>query len=132
VKEMKNANRLIEEFMLQANLSVAQKISSTFPEQALLRRHATPIDRKLVGRINDEQQRITHANPYTFHYFDRTNSLHALLSWVTILIANLLELYKDLSMPLITVTSNRYDSLINNMIMIFVSMTASYSVLSIN
>ncbi|CAG8612066.1 7914_t:CDS:10 [Paraglomus occultum] len=47
VKESKDANRLIEEFMLQANMSVAQKISSAFPEQALLRRHAAPIDRKL-------------------------------------------------------------------------------------
>ncbi|CAH1759149.1 3396_t:CDS:10 [Entrophospora sp. SA101] len=41
------ANQLIEEFMLLANMSAAHKISSTFPEQALLRRHAAPIDRRL-------------------------------------------------------------------------------------
>ncbi|CAI2180934.1 5098_t:CDS:10 [Funneliformis geosporum] len=47
VSEYKDANRLIEEFMLLANMSVAQKISSAFPEQALLRRHAPPIERRL-------------------------------------------------------------------------------------
>ncbi|CAG8469835.1 4725_t:CDS:10, partial [Acaulospora colombiana] len=47
VYESKDANRLIEEFMLLANISVAQKISSAFPEQALLRRHAVPIERRL-------------------------------------------------------------------------------------
>ncbi|CAG8468589.1 15982_t:CDS:10 [Racocetra fulgida] len=45
VYEHKDANQLIEEFMLLANMSVAQKISSAFPEQALLRRHAPPIER---------------------------------------------------------------------------------------
>lgn len=48
VYKPKDANRLIEEFMLLANMSVAQKISSAFPEQALLRRHAPPIERRLV------------------------------------------------------------------------------------
>ncbi|KAG9299130.1 hypothetical protein G9A89_020443 [Geosiphon pyriformis] len=47
VLEQKDANCLIEEFMLLANMSVAQKISSAFPEQALLRRHASPIERRL-------------------------------------------------------------------------------------
>ncbi|CAG8519754.1 12223_t:CDS:2, partial [Racocetra persica] len=47
VYEHKDANQLIEEFMLLANMSVAQKISSAFPEQALLRRHAPPIERRL-------------------------------------------------------------------------------------
>ncbi|CAG8445580.1 7843_t:CDS:10 [Ambispora leptoticha] len=47
VIEKKDANLLIEEFMLLANMSVAQKISSAFPEQALLRRHAAPIERRL-------------------------------------------------------------------------------------
>jgi exoribonuclease R len=52
VYEHKDANRLVEEFMLLANMSVAQKISSAFPEQALLRRHAPPIERRLVGLYN--------------------------------------------------------------------------------
>jgi len=55
VYEHKDANRLIEEFMLLTNMSVAQKISSAFPEQALLRRHASPIER----RLNDF---VEHAN----------------------------------------------------------------------
>jgi protein SSD1 len=46
--EQKDANRLIEEFMLCANISVAKKIAAKFPDEALLRRHAPPIERRLV------------------------------------------------------------------------------------
>lgn len=35
-------NSLVEEFMLLANITVATKIQSVFPQTALLRRHATP------------------------------------------------------------------------------------------
>lgn len=35
-------NSLVEEFMLLANITVAQKIQSVFPQTALLRRHASP------------------------------------------------------------------------------------------
>jgi exosome complex exonuclease DIS3/RRP44 len=35
-------NSLVEEFMLLANITVAQKIQTVFPQTALLRRHATP------------------------------------------------------------------------------------------
>ncbi|KAG1458790.1 hypothetical protein G6F46_006495 [Rhizopus delemar] len=45
--ESKEANRLIEEFMLCANISVAQKIKEAFPSEALLRRHENPIERRL-------------------------------------------------------------------------------------
>ncbi|KAI8329913.1 hypothetical protein BD560DRAFT_416603 [Blakeslea trispora] len=45
--EAKEANRLIEEFMLQANISVASKILRAFPEEALLRRHQDPTERRL-------------------------------------------------------------------------------------
>ncbi|KAI9312269.1 hypothetical protein BX666DRAFT_2161812 [Dichotomocladium elegans] len=41
------ANDLIEEYMLLANISVARKISSSYPNQALLRRHPEPAPRKL-------------------------------------------------------------------------------------
>lgn len=34
--------------MLSANIAVAGKIASGFPEQALLRNHAPPIDKRLV------------------------------------------------------------------------------------
>lgn len=42
VKEMKEANSLVEEFMLLANISVAEKLLEAFPDTALLRRHPTP------------------------------------------------------------------------------------------
>lgn len=47
--ESKDAHRLIEEFMLLANMSVAQKIAAGLPEVALLRRHDQPIDRRIEG-----------------------------------------------------------------------------------
>lgn len=43
------ANHLIEEFMLLANMSVAQQVALHLPEQALLRRHEEPIERRLVA-----------------------------------------------------------------------------------
>lgn len=45
--EQKAANRLIEEFMLSANISVAKKITSAYPDEALLRRHEEPLERRL-------------------------------------------------------------------------------------
>ncbi|KAJ3407400.1 hypothetical protein CcCBS67573_g00410 [Chytriomyces confervae] len=47
VYEMKDSNRMIEEFMLLANMAVAKKISDTFPESAMLRRHELPKPRPL-------------------------------------------------------------------------------------
>ena len=41
-KELLDTNSLVEEFMLLANISVATKIYSSFPQTALLRRHAPP------------------------------------------------------------------------------------------
>lgn len=49
IYEQKDANRLIEEFMLCANMSVAQKISQHFPNETLLRQHAPPHERTLVS-----------------------------------------------------------------------------------
>lgn len=48
IYEQKDANRLIEEFMLCANMSVAQKISKHYPNEALLRQHAPPHEKSLV------------------------------------------------------------------------------------
>jgi protein SSD1 len=42
-----DANYLIEEFMLLTNIVVGQHIAVHLPEQALLRRHDTPIERRL-------------------------------------------------------------------------------------
>lgn len=47
--ETLETNQLIEEFMLLANVSVAQHVAVHLPEQALLRRHDTPIERRLNG-----------------------------------------------------------------------------------
>ncbi|EMD35164.1 hypothetical protein CERSUDRAFT_116633 [Gelatoporia subvermispora B] len=41
-KVLKETNSLVEEFMLLANISVAQKIQETFPQTAVLRRHLPP------------------------------------------------------------------------------------------
>lgn len=43
VYELKDSNRLIEEFMLLANMAVAQKIYASFPQFAVLRRHPPPL-----------------------------------------------------------------------------------------
>jgi exosome complex exonuclease DIS3/RRP44 len=41
-KELYETNSLVEEFMLLANISVAQKIQEAFPQTAVLRRHMPP------------------------------------------------------------------------------------------
>jgi len=45
----KEANHMIEEFMLLANLRVAKKIAKAFPDIALLRNHPHPVERRLEG-----------------------------------------------------------------------------------
>ena len=42
MKELKDTNALVEEFMLLANIYVAKKISEAFPDSAVLRRHPKP------------------------------------------------------------------------------------------
>ncbi|GFS07883.1 DIS3-like exonuclease 2 [Elysia marginata] len=42
IYQQKDSNRLIEEFMLLANMAVAHKITKTFPDKAVLRRHPPP------------------------------------------------------------------------------------------
>ncbi|WBW71574.1 exosome 3'-5' exoribonuclease subunit Dis3 [Schizosaccharomyces osmophilus] len=42
IKQLLETNSLVEECMLLANISVAQKIYDTFPQTAVLRRHASP------------------------------------------------------------------------------------------
>lgn len=41
--------KIVKEFLFMANRCVAQKISSQYPEQALLRRQAPPNTRKIVN-----------------------------------------------------------------------------------
>jgi protein SSD1 len=45
------SNFLIEEFMLATNIAVAQQIAVHLPEQALLRRHDVPVERRLVSYL---------------------------------------------------------------------------------
>ncbi|GJE87543.1 RNB domain-containing protein [Phanerochaete sordida] len=45
--ERTEAHSLIEEFMLATNVAVAQQVAVHFPEQALLRRHDNPLERRL-------------------------------------------------------------------------------------
>lgn len=47
IYELKDAHRLIEEFMLLANRTVAQKILDDFPDIAFLRNHGSPFQRVL-------------------------------------------------------------------------------------
>ncbi|VEU21265.1 DEKNAAC102143 [Brettanomyces naardenensis] len=42
IKQLLDTNSLVEEFMLAANISVARKIYDSFPQVAMLRRHAAP------------------------------------------------------------------------------------------
>ncbi|CAD5229305.1 unnamed protein product [Bursaphelenchus okinawaensis] len=56
--ERKEANFLVEEFMLLANQSVAKKIESHFPDTALLRRHPSP--KQKVMRETSEKLELLH------------------------------------------------------------------------
>lgn len=50
IYEHRDSNRLIEEFMLLANMAVAHRIYKSFPDQALLRCHPPP-ERKLMNDV---------------------------------------------------------------------------------
>ncbi|RXG69233.1 DIS3-like exonuclease 2, partial [Armadillidium vulgare] len=57
IQEQKDSNRLIEEFMLLANITVAHKISTTFPKLALLRKHPPPHDIQIENAVKFLGQR---------------------------------------------------------------------------
>lgn len=42
VKQLRDTNSMVEEFMLLANISVATRILADFPDCSILRRHPTP------------------------------------------------------------------------------------------
>jgi exosome complex exonuclease DIS3/RRP44 len=50
-KELKDTNALVEEFMLLANIYVAKKIQSIFPDSSMLRRHPQPPMNNFEGLI---------------------------------------------------------------------------------
>ncbi|KAI7869203.1 hypothetical protein BDF14DRAFT_1785914 [Spinellus fusiger] len=47
IKIRSQATKMVKQWLLLTNKSVAQKIASVFPEQALLRRQAAPVDNKI-------------------------------------------------------------------------------------
>lgn len=49
VSQKNAAAMMVKEFLFMANKSVAQKISSQFPNHALLRRQSPPSERKIVS-----------------------------------------------------------------------------------
>ncbi|KAG7153782.1 DIS3-like exonuclease 2-like [Homarus americanus] len=53
VNEMKDSNRLIEEFMLLANMAVAHKIFNSCPKLAVLRRHPPPLENPMEWAANN-------------------------------------------------------------------------------
>ncbi|KAL4221580.1 DIS3-like exonuclease 2 [Mactra antiquata] len=53
VYQQKDSNRLVEEFMLLANMAVAHKINHHFPEQSILRRHPPPQE-KMVETLKEQ------------------------------------------------------------------------------
>ncbi|KAK7470586.1 Translational repressor [Stygiomarasmius scandens] len=54
--EQTEANSLIREFMILTNVSVAQHIAVHLPEQALLRRHDNPLERRLSSFLERAQR----------------------------------------------------------------------------
>jgi len=61
--------------MLLTNIAVAQQIAVALPEQALLRRHDSPIDRRLVGQSGTT---CSHVNNLTLELTGRKGRA----SWV--------------------------------------------------
>ena len=66
MKELKDTNALVEEFMLLANIYVAKKINDDFPDSSMLRRHPKP-------PANNFEQLIKAVQPMGFT-IDPTNS----------------------------------------------------------
>ncbi|CCD71518.1 DIS3-like exonuclease 2 [Caenorhabditis elegans] len=57
IYEIKDSNKLVEEFMLLANMEVAKKIAENFPEHALLRNHPPPKE-KMIKDVAEQCARI--------------------------------------------------------------------------
>jgi exoribonuclease R len=52
ISHKKPAAFMVKEFLFLANKHVAQRISSQFPNHALLRRHSPPSERKIVRTLH--------------------------------------------------------------------------------
>lgn len=73
IEEQTDSNRLIEEFMLLANMTVATHLYNTIPGTALLRNHKEP-SKHILGLMKDNLQRFG-----IFVDIDSSASLHASL-----------------------------------------------------
>jgi exosome complex exonuclease DIS3/RRP44 len=65
MKELKDTNALVEEFMLLANIQVAKKIQSVFPDSSMLRRHPQPPMTNFEGLMGAVSQLGFNINPST-------------------------------------------------------------------
>jgi len=61
-KELRETNSMVEEFMLLANISVAEKIHHEFPEVSVLRRHPTPPASNFDSLLNAAKTKGIHIN----------------------------------------------------------------------
>ena len=61
----REANQLVEEFMLLANMSVAKIVADAFPERALLRRHPPPDERKIGDLVQMAEDLVSSPDPKT-------------------------------------------------------------------
>ncbi len=59
----REANQLVEEFMLLANMSVAKIVADAFPERALLRRHPPPDERKIGDLLQMAEDLVSSTAP---------------------------------------------------------------------
>ncbi|EJW74820.1 hypothetical protein WUBG_14271 [Wuchereria bancrofti] len=75
LSERKEANFLVEEFMLLANMAVARKIELSFPKTALLRRHPPPkIKKEFKYRKDFRDETVFTIDPSTARDLD--DALH--------------------------------------------------------
>ena len=65
MKELKDTNALVEEFMLLANIYVAKKIFEVFPDSAVLRRHPQPPKNNFEALIKALEPMNISINPET-------------------------------------------------------------------
>ena len=61
----REANQLVEECMLLANMSVAKIVADAFPERALLRRHPPPDERKIGDLVQMAEDLVSSPGPMT-------------------------------------------------------------------
>ena len=61
----REANQLVEECMLLANMSVAKIVADAFPERALLRPHPPPDERKIGDLVQMAEDLVSSPDPIT-------------------------------------------------------------------